>query len=67
MRPGSAANRGCVAVHECGALRPIDVAMDRNETKRLLVIKTGALGDVLRCTSILEGLERLHGPELQVT
>ncbi len=41
--------------------------MDRNETKRLLVIKTGALGDVLRCTSILEGLERLHGPELQVT
>ncbi len=33
---------------------------------RLLLIKTGALGDVLRTTSILPGLAKLH-PELSVT
>lgn len=33
---------------------------------RLLIIKTGALGDVLRTTSILSGLAHLH-PELSVT
>ncbi len=33
---------------------------------RLLIIKTGALGDVLRTTSILPGLAELH-PELSVT
>lgn len=31
------------------------------------MIKTGALGDVLRTTSILGGLARRHGPELHVT
>ncbi len=33
---------------------------------RLLVLKTGALGDVLRSTSILSGLAKLH-PDLDVT
>ena len=34
--------------------------------KSLLVLKTGALGDVLRTTSILPGLHAAH-PELRVT
>lgn len=34
---------------------------------RLLVIKTGALGDVLRTTSILSGLEARHGAGLRIT
>ena len=34
---------------------------------RLLVLKTGALGDVLRTTSILTGLEARHGAGLEVT
>jgi heptosyltransferase-2 len=33
---------------------------------RILILKTGALGDVLRTTSILPGLKRLHG-DLSVT
>jgi len=41
--------------------------MNRHEPARVLVIKTGALGDVLRTTSILGGLARRHGPELHVT
>ena len=34
---------------------------------RLLVLKTGALGDVLRTTSILTGLEERHGAGLEIT
>ena len=41
--------------------------MKESPTTPILVIKTGALGDVLRCTSILDGLERLYGAGLAVT
>jgi len=42
--------------------------VDNDENwSRILIIKTGALGDVLRTTSILPGLRAVHGAGLDIT
>src|SRR5688500_8536303 len=45
------------AIRNC---RPGRHAHDRGSVNRILVIKTAALGDVLRTTSILPGLHQRH-------
>ena len=45
---------------------PADPVLSRSPFKRVLIIKTGAMGDVLRTTTLLPALQRAY-PVLQIT